>query len=174
MRTTFAVLLLTLAGAGLAAADEGCVDFKWDVTQERALFSASPAALTAGSDVKGAPAVTPGHAYHVKLSAQHGVSFAATPQKNPGDRPSFAGLVSLKVAASGEYRVSLDTPLWIDVVAGTTLLSPTDFQGQHSCSAPHKIVVFALEAGKRYWVQLSNSTEDTVTVALTAAPERKL
>jgi hypothetical protein len=180
MRSTWlsafpAAILLTALASSAARADEGCIDFKWDVSQERALFSAgAPAALTAGTGAGAAPAVLAGHSYALKLAPQAEVHFASGPGRSPGgDRAAFAGIVSLRVPGTGDYRISIDAPLWLDVVSGTTLLSPVDFQGQHSYSPPHKIVVFSLQRGQRYLLQLSSGHADGVVVALTPAPKRK-
>ena len=72
------------------------------------------------------------------------MAFAATPGKKSPRTDSYAGLVTFKVPAKGSYRVAIDMPFWIDVVQDGALLAATDFQGQHGCSSPHKIVVFEL------------------------------
>jgi hypothetical protein len=167
-------ILLAVTASSAAHADEGCIDFKWDVSRERALFSGPPAALTAGTAADAAPAILADRAYALKLEPQAEVRFAAGPGRGPGgDRAAFAGIVTLLVPGTGDYRVSIDAPLWIDLVSGTTLLSPVDFQGQHSCGAPHKIVVFSLHGGQRYLLQLSSGSRDGVVVAVTPAPKRK-
>ena len=166
--------VVALSAVSAARADEGCLDFKWDVAKERALFAGTHTSLAAGTDLKSAPAVLPERAYALKLAPQPQVTFAAVPGRNPGGNPTFAGLVTLKVPQTGDYRISIDLPFWIDVVSGGKLLSPRDFQGQHSCSAPHKIVEFELTAASELVLQFSNGAADNVIVAVTAAPQRKL
>ena len=61
LATTACALLLALAFALAAtrrSADDGCIDFKWDVRKERALFAGTPAALNAGTrcEVRARPA----------------------------------------------------------------------------------------------------------------------
>ena len=61
-------------------------------------------------------------------------------------------------------------PLWIDVVGGAVLAPVLDYEGQHECSAPRKVVVFDLE-GRTDWA-LQLSAADRVTVRLTVTPVR--
>jgi hypothetical protein len=61
-------------------------------------------------------------------------------------------------------------PLWIDVVGGTTAAPVLDYEGQHECSAPRKVVVFDLE-GRTDWA-LQLSAADRVMVRLTGTPVR--
>ncbi len=84
------VLGLVLAGAALPAlADDACVDFKWDVSKERALFAGTPVALAAGKHASSAPAVVPDRLYKLELLNQDQVTFAAPPgKKQPLPPPS--------------------------------------------------------------------------------------
>ena len=164
-------VLFSLVGSALYA-DDPCVDFKWDVTQERALFSGPATPLPAGSDTKSAPAMLLNHLYAVKLLPQDKVVFAATPGKTaPGT--GNAGILTFRLPASGSYRVALDMPVWIDVAANGALVPAKDFQGQHTCAAPHKIVEFDLNGTRPFFLQLSGAT-DSLRVTITAAPARKL
>jgi hypothetical protein len=169
-------IVLALATANLvlpAEARDACVDFKWDVSHERALFSGTPAAVTAGTDPKSAPIVTPDRLYALRLAAQERVTFAAGPGK-PANPQAHAGLVTLKIPAAGSYRIAVDLPIWIDVASNGSLVAAEDFQGQHECSAPHKIVVFALTHKQPLVLQFSNAASENVLFTVTAAPARKL
>ena len=170
------LMLLALAwGAVLPArADEACVDFKWDVGKERALFAGTPAALTAGKDAESAPAVVPNRLYSVRLTVQDGVKFQVSPAAKIAGTSAHAGLVTLKIPAPGSYRISVDLPLWIDVVSNGQLVAASDFQGQHDCAAPHKIVQFDLAGARPLVVQLSNAASDSVLLTVTPSPPRKL
>jgi hypothetical protein len=162
-----------VAAAGPAFADESCVDFKWDVSQERALFEDSATPLAAGADGKSAPLMQLNHLYELKLAAQENVTFAATPAKKNPREGSHGGLVTFKIPASGSYRVAIDMPFWIDVVSDGALVAATDFQGQHGCASPHKIVVFDLKGARPLFLQLSNAAPESVRLTITAAPVRK-
>jgi hypothetical protein len=169
---------ITLATALVAAvpalADESCVDFKWDVSQERALFTGSATPLAAAADPKSAPVLLLNHLYELKLSQQEQVSFAVTPGKKNPRAGSHGGLVAFKISAGGSYRVAIDMPFWIDVVSDGALVEANDFQGQHGCSSPHKIVQFDLHGTRPFFLQLSNAAPDSVRLTITATPARKL
>jgi hypothetical protein len=174
---SFSLLLaLVLGGASLPAlADDACVDFKWDVSKERALFAETPAKVTAGKDPRTAPVVVPNRLYRLKLMAQDTVAFSVTnPAKKTTSTPAYAGLAMLKVPVTGSYRIAVDLPLWIDVAANGALVQPADFQAQHACNAPHKIVEFDLAGAQPFVLQFSNAGKDDVLLTVTPSPPRKL
>ena len=164
-------VILSAVGGGVYA-EEPCVDFKWDVTQERALFSGPATPLPAGSDAKSASTMLLNHLYTVKLLPQDKVVFVAAPGKKPTGAAN-AGILTFKLPASGSYRVALDMPVWVDVAANGAVVPAKDFQGQHSCGAPHKIVEFDLNGTRPFFLQLSG-VPDSVRLTITAAPARKL
>jgi hypothetical protein len=166
-----ALFLVTLSAAGRA---EDCADFKWDVTSERALFAAAATPLPAGAEQKSAPSVLLNHLYALKLMPQEQVTFAVSPGKKTPSPGSHAGIVTFKLPASGSYRIAIDMPFWIDVVSDGALVAARDFEGQHGCSAPHKIVEFELTGTRPFFLQLSNAAPDSVRLTITAAPARKL
>jgi hypothetical protein len=168
------VLASALAAAAPALGDESCVDFKWDVTQERALFAGSATPLAAAADPRSAPMLQLNHLYELKLVKQEQVSFAVTPGKKTPRDGSYGGLVTFKIPAKGSYRVAIDMPFWIDVVSDGALVAASDFQGQHGCNSPHKIVQFELLGMRPFFLQLSNAAPETVRVTITATPARKL
>ena len=134
----------------------------------------TPAALTAGKDLKSAPVVMPDHLYKLKLSSQEQVTFPVVPGKKLAASGTFGGVAALRIGASGSYRFSIDLPVWIDVVANGMLVAAKDFEGQHACSAPHKIVEFDVAAGLPLVLQMSNSSSEDVLLTVTPAPVRKL
>ncbi|HEX3603979.1 MAG TPA: hypothetical protein VHU43_07790 [Steroidobacteraceae bacterium] len=169
------ILLAVLLGAGAPVlADDACVDFKWDVSRERALFAGPATPLTAAADAKSAPVLLLNHLYEVKLKPQEEVAFAATPGKKNPRTGSHAGLLTFKIPSSGSYRVAIDMPFYIDVVSNGALLAATDFQGQRGCSSPHKIVEFDLLGTRPFFLQLSNAEPDSLRLTITATPARKL
>jgi hypothetical protein len=168
------VLGLILGGAAVpASADDGCLDFKWDVSKERALFASLPTALQAGKEPMSAPAVVPNRLYSLQLSAQEEVTFKVSPPAKKLGTAGYGGLVTLNISAPGVYRIAMDLPSWIDVVADGALLKASDFQGQHECSAPHKIVEFELAGTRPLLLQLSNAGKEKILLTVTAAPQRK-
>jgi hypothetical protein len=107
--------------------------------------------------------------------AQGTVAFSVTnPAKKAASTPVYAGLATLKVPVAGGYRIAVDLPLWIDVVANGALVPPADFQGQHGCNAPHKIVEFDLAGAQPFVLQFSNAGKDDVLLTVTPSPPRKL
>ena len=174
IRTSVLLAIAWAAAAAPAFADDACVDFKWDVSQERALFAGSATPMAAGADAKSAPAMQLNHLYELKLPAQEHVSFAVTPGKKSPSDGSHGGLVVFKIPAGGSYRIAIDMPFWIDVVSDGALVAATDFQGQHGCASPHKIVQFDLKGTRPFTLQLSNAAPENVRVTVTAAPARKL
>jgi hypothetical protein len=172
-RSLTVILLACAACAALPAlADETCVDFRWDVTQERALFSGSPTALTAGGSAQGAPTVQLDHLYDLKLPLQPQVNFGVTPARKSPRAGSHAGVVKFKIPANGSYRISIDMPFWIDVVSNGALVAATDFQGQRGCNPPHKILEYDLTGPRPFLLQLSNAAPDSVRLTITATPKR--
>ena len=167
---------LPLVGAlliGIAAvpayADDPCAGFKWDVSKERALFAASvqPQAQPAGRDGTGAPVIVPDRLYVLRLAPLDQVSFSAPPGKASRGEGSFAGLVELKIPAAGTYRIAIDLPLWIDVATNGKLVPAKDYQAQHSCDAPRKVVEFDLDGRERLLLQFSGADQPTVRVTVT-------
>jgi hypothetical protein len=167
-------LAMMLGAAGPALADDSCRDFKWDVSAERALFAGTATTLASGTDLKSAPTIEPNHFYQLQLKPQDQVSFAAAPGKKTQPAGVYAGLARVKISQPGSYRFALDAPFWIDVVSSGTLLAAQDFQGQHDCTAPHKIVEFDLAASQSLVLQLSGAISDSVRLTITHTPSRKL
>jgi hypothetical protein len=175
-RHGIASMFLFAAAFGIGAtarAEEGCVDFKWDVTQVRALFAGAAQSLSAGTDLTSAPALQPNRLYALKLLPQDRVSFMTKPAAKGTYAGSHAGLATFQVPESGSYRVAIDAPFWIDVVANGALLPAKDYQGQHSCSAPHKIVEFELPGTRPLVLQLSNAAQDEIRLTITPVASRK-
>jgi hypothetical protein len=108
------------------------------------------------------------------MSQEH-VAFAVPPTKKMTDATAYGGLATLKIPVPGSYRVAIDLPVWIDVVSNGTRVAAEDFQAQHGCSSPHKIVEFNLVGGGGSFVlQLSNARNENVLLTVTRSPPRKL
>lgn len=176
MRARLLVSMITLglawAGTTPAIAADECTGFKWDVSKEHALFGGTSVTLVAGKDSASAPTIDVNRLYLLQLKPQTSVAFALPPGKSVPAADAYAGLVALKLAAPGNYRVSVDVPLWIDVVANGKLEAPVDYQGQQQCSAPHKIVEFDLSDASQFVVQISSSNTTNVRLTVTPTPKR--
>jgi hypothetical protein len=175
MRSTLLPCLLLSASAvcmtpALAADADGCTQFKWNVSHEVALMKESGRRVTAASkaDVH-APQITLDALYDLKLSPQSSVTFAAKPGKDSKVGSPMAGLVRFHISKAGLYRVSITSGHWIDVVDGEELLKSRDYQGNHGCSRPHKIVEYDLPANKDLILQLSGGEDSPVSVTITPA-----
>ena len=158
--------VLFCIGPARALADDPCAGFKWDVSKERALFGTSAPTLAAGKDGGSAPVIVPDRLYQLQLLPTQQVAFAAAPGQLPGEG-SYAGLAALKIPRSGGYRISVDLPLWIDVAAGGQRVPATDYEGQHRCDAPRKIVQFDLSDAHLLVLQISGATQATVRLTVT-------
>jgi hypothetical protein len=173
-RHAIASIFLTLAAASAARAEEGCIDFKWDVAGVRALFAGAAQSMPAGADSKSAPTLQPNHLYALTLLPQDRVNFATKPGARNVLSGAYAGLAAFRITQPGSYRISLDAPYWIDVVSDGALLPAKDFQGQHDCSAPHKIVEFELRGTRPYVLQVSNAISDQIRLTITPVASRQL
>jgi hypothetical protein len=164
-------LVAALGGGGPALADsDPCEGFKWDVSKERALFASPATPTTAGKAGAAAPAAALDRLVHLQLFPTRQVAFPVTPGKSGSPEGTYAGVLSLNIPASGKYRISIDLPLWVDIAADGKLLPPSDYAGQHGCTAPRKIVVFTLDAKQRLQLQLSDSPQPTVLLTITQVP----
>ena len=164
------MIALAAAGATRAFADDPCLGFKWDVRKEHALFGGAPAALSAGKALPSAPTIVAGRLYALQLAPQTAVSFAAPPGKKSQSDGAYAGLAVLELDTAGDYRVSVDAPVWIDVAADGKLAAVEDYQGLQSCDAPHKIVEFNLVGASHFVLQLSGAPKAAIRLTVTPAP----
>jgi hypothetical protein len=159
--------LMTASGYAASEADV-CAGYKWDVGNERSLFESRALPLAAGAAAGSAALVEPNRLYALSLKPVGEVTFAVPPGKSPPTEGTYAGILTLK-APPGKYRVSIDQAAWVDIVSGGKLLTPADYEGVHGCSAPRKIVVFALDGGDRWTVQLSAADQATIRLSVTPA-----
>jgi hypothetical protein len=176
---TLPVVMLLTAAANAAPGDaaDPCSGFTWNVARELALFAGIPQAGTAGAAQDSAPALANGRLYELALAPQEQVHFAVPPTKKPrpgntpGNTPgsTYGGLAKFRVTADGLYRISLDQPYWVDVIADGKAVPSKDFQGRPGCTAPHKVVEFELSASQALLVQFSNAVSPRVRVTITPA-----
>jgi hypothetical protein len=166
-----AAMLAGLMAPAVPAAD-ACAQFKWDVAREHALFQQPASAVDGAAALAGAPLLQTGTLYDLSLQPQDGVHFVHAPGKKMITDGAYAGLARFKVEQAAHYRVSLGTPLWVDVVDGGQLVATADFGGSPGCDTPHKVVEFALPAGRELVLQVSAGTARDVKLSITAIPAR--
>jgi hypothetical protein len=169
-RAGLAALVLATLWAFPAHAQDPCAAFSWDVVHERSLFGAAPESLSAAAEPASAPALSPDKLYQLKLLEQSKDSFAAAPGRKPPAQGAYAGLARLTLQSAGVYRISLDRPAWVDVLADGVAIASKDFQGRPGCDAPHKIVEFVLPAGTPLTLQFSAGSRDTLKVSVSRSP----
>jgi len=168
-----AVVLVGLASLAAEAADP-CDGYNWDVSKERALFAESAQPVVAGRSEASAAKLVPDRLYEVRFTPQSQVTFSVPPEKKLPPDGVFAGLAELRIATDGIYRISLDAPIWIDVVADGKVVGSRDFQGAHGCDAPRKIVEFELSATTQHLLlQFSGTTSASARVSISRAPTPK-
>jgi len=164
------VLLAFLPAIVVAGPDDPCAAFTWDVGHERALFAATAELLAAAAAPNGAPALKPERLYRLQLIAQARVVFAVPPGKRRPPADGYGGLATITLETPGRYRISLDQPAWVDVLANGAVIAASGFEGRPGCHAPHKIVEFMLPAGVALTLQLSASAAPAVQIAVSRAP----
>jgi hypothetical protein len=168
--TSFMVSVAVMVGGESAHANDPCAAFTWDVRHERTLFAKQPESAVAGEALVTSPTLVTDKLYQLTLKGQSEVIFAAPPGRKPPSDGTYGGLARLTVDRAGVYRVSLDQPLWVDVVANGTVLQAKDFQGRKDCNGPHKIVEFVLPAATPMTLQFSGGLIPTVKITVTHDP----
>ncbi len=159
-RLLAAAAFALLPGLALAA-ESGCERLSWDLAAERALMSA--AVPTGGSEVLPAPVAA-------RLALAADLARLAKPPERTGRAGSgLAGSVSVRIAQSGLYRVTLSGEGWIDAIQDGAYRKPVAFTGVRDCPGLRKSVKFQLEPGALI-VQVSGGEADSVTLAVT--PDR--
>lgn len=160
-----------LASTNLALAAGACDAFAWDEHYERALFATRPQDQKAGATIASAPLISLDQLYRLSLAPQERVAFAVPPGKKTRTDDAHAGLVRLRIATSGLYRVALSGRLWIDVVRDGKLVASTDFTGARGCKAPRKVVLYRLAAGDML-LQVSGGASPQTELTVTRASHR--
>jgi len=167
----FLFLGFPVALASSPPADDPCAAFTWDIRHERTLFAHEARQLAAANAAAASPTLTTDRLYQLQLKAQPEITFITRPGKKvPNEGETYAGLASLSVETAGVYRIALDQPLWVDVIANDSLVQAKDFQGHPGCKAPHKIVEFLLPARIPITLQFSGGRVPTVKLTVTRSP----
>ena len=169
-------LLLALASVGVQATGNttaplpaGCENFTWQVGAELALLSGEPTLIQADASATNIGTMLQlGTFYRARLQPQSAVTLATRPGKPMLDDGAHAGLLGFRVPADGRYRIAISSGHWIDVVDAGSIIESLDFQGRRGCPLVHKIVEFALPAGRDLLLQLAGGTDAEVGVLIHA------
>lgn len=167
------VLLVPLGlGGPRALADDpagSCQATGWDMQNEILAFKSTaenlPAAVT---QVNLAP-LEVGVLYVVKLRPQTDVHYLQTADRKSLVHSPLGGLFALVVPKDGDYRITVDSPLWMDVVGPNGTLKPITYTGWHECRLFRKSIEYALTAADPWVLQISEATPELVRVVVEPA-----
>jgi hypothetical protein len=154
-------------GSLACAQPADCQNSEWDLSAEARLFSEAPTALNAGADGPTAPTLELTHLYALSLRRAQTVVFPAS-ERALRQSDTHAGVAVVEIARAGRYRVSVDAPVWIDVIGPAGFIRSAAFQGHRACRMIHKVVEFELPIGHAL-VQVTGGTAQ-FNIAITAAP----
>jgi len=159
---------LILAALQATAADNGseCQATGWNMNRELKAFATAPQSAAAGSAVASEPLLRVDTLYALRLRAQGDVQFVQTSGRAEKVATPMAGMARFTVLTSGSYRVTVDAPLWIDVVGAAGIIAPSDYRGWHECGVFRKSVDYTLEAGQTVTLQFSSAATDLVKVTI--------
>jgi hypothetical protein len=124
------------------------------------MAAAAPVGWNAPVVARSGATIATGRAASLALEPAGRVGFAMPPAR----AAPVGAVVSVVVPRAGHWRVSLDAPVWIDMV-GANRKAAVSINHAHGarCSGVAKIVDFDLPAG-RYVLQLTGATARTVRV----------
>jgi hypothetical protein len=93
---------------------------------------------------------------------------------NPGEKVEnlFGGFVLLTVPRDGIYRISADSPVWIEVIDGGKPIERVKITPRLHCGRIHKSLEFPLKRERSYWLEISGSKRSDVAVLIAEEPER--
>jgi hypothetical protein len=130
-------------------------------------------AVKVGTSTAAAPAIDPGHKYHISLASDAELTLRISPQRAMNPPAGFGGYVALQAGRAGAYRVSLDERAWIELIAEPSGRAAvvTHSDKRLRCAGIVKNLSFELAAGTRYWVQLSGAGRDTLDLMVSPPAE---
>ena len=82
------------------------------------------------------------------------------------------GFVRLTISRDGMYRISADSPIWIDVIDEEKPIERVRIAPRLHCGLIHKSLGFPLKRERSYWLQMSGSKRPDVAVLITREPDR--
>lgn len=84
----------------------------------------------------------------------------------------FGGFVRLTVPKDGLYRISSDSPIWIEVIDGGKPVERVRTIPRLRCGRIHKSLGFPLQRENSYWLELSGSRRPDVALLVTEESDR--
>ncbi len=120
-------------------------------------------------------AATPG-TNHGKLALNKGVTavlhpmtsvrYVINPEKKQGKPEHTGGLLEITAPTTGTYALGTVSAAWIDMVNHDErkLTKAKLYQWVDFCSRRMKAGLFELQAGARYWIQISASPDSAIDV----------
>ena len=138
---------------------------------------------------EGIPTVEPGiHKLEVALRPLSGVSLlgkeslsrqtieregAMAGETKPSENAVnlFGGFVRLNVSKDGMYRISADSPIWIEVIDGEKPIERVRITPRLHCGRIHKSLGFPFKRDRSYWLEISGSKRPNVAMLITEEPE---
>lgn len=167
-----AIAAIGLAAAPRASADDlgaSCQAPGWDMGSEISTFKSTAENVPAGGSVASLPPLEIGVLYVLKLRPQNEVSYLQISNKKSLVQAPLGGLTSFTVVGAAAYRITVDSPLWIDLVGPDGTIAPSAYTGWHDCRLFRKSVEYTLQAGQSYVLQLSEATPQLVRVVIEVA-----
>ncbi|MGH7181245.1 MAG: hypothetical protein ACREJN_04615 [Nitrospiraceae bacterium] len=104
------------------------------------------------------------------LGRESAIANKTTPRGNVENL--FGGFVRLTVPKDGMYRISVDSPLWIEVIDGEQPIERVRITPRLHCGLIQKSLGFPLKREQSYWLEMSSSKRPDVAVLITEEPER--
>ena len=83
----------------------------------------------------------------------------------------FGGFVRLTVSKDGMYRISADSPIWIEVIDGEKPIERVRTIPRLRCGRIHKSLGFPLKRERSYWLEMAESKRPDVAVLISEEPE---
>lgn len=166
-----AIIGVVIAANAAGAQDLGasCQAPGWDMAGEISAFKSTAENVSAGGSVETLPPLEMGVLYVLKLRPQTEVSYLRTSDKKSLVQAPLGGLASFAVPKAGVYRITVDSPLWIDAVGPEGTIAPGAFTGWHDCRLFRKSVEYRFEGPQSYVLQFSEATPELVRIVIEPA-----
>lgn len=135
----------------------GCAALPAELEAERAAWVAMPVALRAAADATAPRAVVTLVKTRLSLLPAADLKPAALSKQEANPKGSFGGIVAFAPGRGGMFRVSTSERAWLDVIdrAGARPLTPLSSDKRLRCFGVAKALVFELEPGADYLLQVT-------------------